>query len=1228
MIMDDHHTEAAKNAAKKDASAPEHPGKTSHGLAEVKTEVKILIDKFNAASGDTARFVKKQITEQFTAKEDVISFIDLYRKESKKLGNCTVNEKVEVTIGAGDEPWLSFTSQDRLGLALSGGGIRSATFNLGLLQALDQLGVLKHVDYLATVSGGGYIGGFWTAWLLRRKQAEDAAKSDAAKLEAIMFPASGDRATGETPEVRHLREFSRFLLPCIRLLGAEFWGILMVVLGGMLPSILSALAVLVLMWWGWVTLLACLLADRKSEGRAWLMLAFVALYFIFSERLWRKSRRNRVTADQKTLDSRGHFVGAMVACLLTMVGVYCLRNLVHLLEGHTLSDPLLKTIKVRMTGLTALTDSTVGFGPALVIAGVTLALLELRFLLKKTPEARNSVSFFAGSERAVTQMLRLAAIMMTFAALWWVVVEIERSTHLSSFSASAAFSTGLFLWARKWLSEPPKETHGGGLLHLAFNWLKRATPKVLASLSWLLIFVLVGVGVEWCIERRVTSGFPPNWLLPVLCLVQVGLMIWRFDPTRMSLHELYRARISRCYLGASNPEGILEQDSPATRTEKNRSSNERPGDDLTMDKLAAVERPIHLVCVAANDLSGDPVGTLYRGAQSAVLSCHGISLGNQTAKFEELKFSSALTASAAAFNSQMGRISMGLGPAVTFLMSAFNLRLGLWVPHPKITRRWKTPLGLFFFYELFGVSTTTGRNLLLSDGGHFENFGLYELLRRHCRYIIVSDCGADLEVAFDDLANVLRRVREDFGVEVELDVNRLRSGANGLAAQHAVVGTAHYNGLGGMDKGTILFIKPAITGDEPPDVLQYRTRNTTFPQESTVNQFYDEPQWESYRRLGEHTGRSVLSFLDRPQTEHSGTVDHIFREARSFWHPTPENLDDRFIELSARSAELEENLTSEGPLTLRSEFFSEAAELSKLAEASAQASDQPKPAPSLEEELKVLGFLIRIIQIMEDVWIAGDFERYWSHPLNEGWMSYFHRWADTPSFRRWWPVLAPIYSPGLRAFVQNHFAVGSVDPMLEQGSNRRMTAKLRLTALLPGMDYQKSHAWQSFLQHGGSARADKTILGYELHLLNREGQTDDAGLWVGFVLISEGPKDAPDMAEWHAEDFFVPPMLHGGKIVSNFLDAVIQHYRISPKPQIVKLRVEFGAAPQSFLGASGARNPQGLSPAARYEQVRKIEFYKSRGFQYRQAEEAGVISLYLDLDPKNGSIQPRLAGLE
>jgi hypothetical protein len=145
----------------------------------------------------------------------------------------------------------------------------------------------------------------------------------------------------------------------------------------------------------------------------------------------------------------------------------------------------------------------------------------------------------------------------------------------------------------------------------------------------------------------------------------------------------------------------------------------------------------------------------------------------------------------------------------------------------------------------------------LSDGGHFENLGLYELVRRHCRFIIVSDCGADPEYKFDDLGAALRRIRTDFGVEIDIDISPLIPGPNGRATQHMAVGTIYYDQA--SDLGILLLFKPNLLGEEPDDVQQYRRRNTAFPQEPTGDQFYDEAQWESYRRLGEHAARSPFA---------------------------------------------------------------------------------------------------------------------------------------------------------------------------------------------------------------------------------------------------------------------------------------------------------------------------------------------------------------------------------
>src|SRR5262249_33681459 len=182
--------------------------------------------------------------------ENVSTFEELYRSEAEQLGDPV--QKIEVCHGV--EPWISFTPQDRFGLALSGGGIRSATFNLGLLKAFAELGVLKHVEYLSTVSGGGYIGGFLMAWLKRNET----------KADPERFPLGHDQG-GEPPEVRHLREFSRFLLPRVGVLETEFWAIIMTVLGGLIPSFLTAIAVLFLLWSLWLGLTGLFLTTHPED---------------------------------------------------------------------------------------------------------------------------------------------------------------------------------------------------------------------------------------------------------------------------------------------------------------------------------------------------------------------------------------------------------------------------------------------------------------------------------------------------------------------------------------------------------------------------------------------------------------------------------------------------------------------------------------------------------------------------------------------------------------------------------------------------------------------------------------------------------------------------------------------------------------------------------------------------------------------------------------------------
>jgi hypothetical protein len=210
---------------------------------------------------------------------------------------------------------------------------------------------------------------------------------------------------------------------------------------------------------------------------------------------------------------------------------------------------------------------------------------------------------------------------------------------------------------------------------------------------------------------------------------------------------------------------------------------------------------------------------------------------------------------------------------MSFLFTLLNLRLNRWVPNPRWLfffkrkyYRWEIewrfrgrPWPWYFFKELFSRGTENDVLLNLSDGGHFENLGLYALLQRRCRYVIVSDAGQDAEFKLEDLSNLIRRARVDLGVDIQLDLRGLeRDPKNKRTPLHHAVGTIEYPGKE-EPPGIVVLIKTTLTREEPQDLVDYKRESPTFPDESTGDQFFREPQFESYRKLGELSGKEVIS---------------------------------------------------------------------------------------------------------------------------------------------------------------------------------------------------------------------------------------------------------------------------------------------------------------------------------------------------------------------------------
>jgi hypothetical protein len=602
-----------------------------------------------------------------------------------------------------------------------------------------------------------------------------------------------------------------------------------------------------------------------------------------------------------------------------------------------------------------------------------------------------------------------------------------------------------------------------------------------------------------------------------------------------------------------------------------------------------------------------------------VISPFGVSIGGLTATANKLRLSAALTASAAAFNSQMGQFSMDWGPAVAFAMSTFNLRLGLWVRDPinPSHRLFRFLPGAAFFYELLGLTVCDPvasdqdldgrpleakdalqrlkrrfRYLHLSDGGHFENLALYELIRRHCRYIVVSDCGADEDIKFDDLANAIRRVREDFGVQIELDVEPLRQGPDGNSIQHAVVGTIHYDGLYGTDKGTLLYIKPTITGDEPADVLQHHSRYPHFPHDSTAEQFYNEAQWESYRALGEHIARAVLSFLEKPKPDDSRFIENLFLDAGDAWRPALPKQDEIYTSLTEQCRTVESDIRQNAPEWLRDQFFPEVA--------AALGTPRGTPGKTPKETTQVVYYLMLTLQIMEDVWVAAELDKNWSHPMCQGWMTYFQRWTSTPSFRTWWPILRPMYSNGLGEFVRERFGLRLRDKDTAPELLNLPEATLKIGAPTTDKKLQGLATNQWIRTLGPFPEPERPAIDYFLSL--EDGGPSFQTIQVAFVRYS----NAEGTLAWDCNDLFVPHALIGGGIMGLFLDRLIGYFRSAGY-----LRIDV------TIGVKHSR--PALNRAARWDMVKTINFYKSRGFVYREPSAARQTVTTLQLDLQTGS---------
>jgi hypothetical protein len=527
----------------------------------------------------------------------------------------------------------------------------------------------------------------------------------------------------------------------------------------------------------------------------------------------------------------------------------------------------------------------------------------------------------------------------------------------------------------------------------------------------------------------------------------------RVDVNVFSLGPLYRNRLLRCYFGASRP---VRHPHPFTGFDRE--------DDIALSDLATPrQRPYPIVNTAINLTTGQKLAWQHRKAGSFVftpLYCgyempeegssrwvgrycatqDYVSGGSRLGRKGSIALSNAVTISGAAASPNAGYHS---SPTVAFLLTVFSVRLGSWFQNPRRPKVWAKPGPSQslrpLLSELFGLSNDRSDFVYLSDGGHFENLGIYELVRRRCRFIVAADASCDPKSTFEDLGNAIRKCRIDLGVDIEIDTSALMPrGDARISMHHCALGLIRYDRIHARaGVGYLLYIKTTICGDEPQDVAQYRNEHPEFPHQTTVDQFFDEPQFESYRRLGLHIGDSVLHSAvarvrsDDPRAQDATRVnddadidiERLFKELRQRWYPRLALAEGALTRHGDALDRILERLRSDEKLRFLDRQLNP--EWPHLEHKVGAASHAQHWLPNDVLALRSAFYLCEsIIQLMQSVYIDVNLETTYDHPDNRGWMNLFRRFAAAGMLRVTWAVSSASYGARFQSFCEHHLGLG------------------------------------------------------------------------------------------------------------------------------------------------------------------------------------------------------------
>ncbi len=974
-------------------------------------------------------------------------------------------------------------------LAISGGGIRSATFALGVIQSLAREKLLGRMECLSTVSGGGYIGTWLSLW------AREAGGIGKIEKQLVPPPEPG-AATEEADEIRWLRTYGNFLAPENGALSPDSWLILaiwgrntllnlLVLVPFLAAALLTPYLYLTLMKFpevefaGWLwpvaglarepmlwlgaalgTLLTAIVVyvalgqggrERGVYPGALLCLGSIFLAHVFQVRPaaaemelivwwtggiaglagflggWNVRQRDGLHGKLEW-GFWGRVVACAVVCAGTLAGIVAICAAraplhTHLMEtiwaaplissGCSLAlillvgtmGPYVRDIDregfSRMAAWTGIfsavgivVNTTAMYGPIVVgflyragglaIATGTLwaAITGLGLVLARSPRT-------SGKDTGrLDKVLPLTAYVFLFGLLGLISFGVQMGMD--------RFHPG---------GKLPELLAQGPQVQYCDSCRKEAAP-----VDWVALWRETAAAGTEDAGRLAETWWPLAGLgatLLVFLVVGVTLPVNEF-----SLFPFYKNRLVRAYCGASNRgRGTDGELVPFTNLS---SSDDRLLKDLKKEDNAGF---LHILNTAANLGLGD-TGLAERRAVSFAFTQHGCGYRMPKAKgrpeeyfriFEKgalFSFGDAMTISGAAASPNMGYHS---SPALAFLMTIFNVRLGYWFTDPAAewtekdgwrpqAPRWGV---LCQLYDLFGVPSRSAGSIYLSDGGHFENLAVYELIARKRKLILCIDGEEDSGFRFEGLGGLVRKAQEDFGVCIDIDSGDMEQDPEtGWSRSHGTVGRIWYPG--DPVCGYLVYVKLSVTGDESQDVLTYRKANPLFPHQPTADQFFSESQFESYRKLGDHAGFKMFRGYG------GGDLRGYFESLYQAWKPLPRSLREMFSKSAAAWDVFMKELQSE------KELAGLAAQFSGGANAPLLDINDPR-------DVRAVTFCLRIIQLMENVFYDLRLSTTFEHPAVAGWMNQYRRWFASPLLRAVYDRDFALYSETFRVFCDREF---------------------------------------------------------------------------------------------------------------------------------------------------------------------------------------------------------------